>query len=190
MEPRHLAATVLLIFLCTLVKSVSADVIANNSELAEIFAMDQADREPGYDGIDWDVVGARDEKRRSRTVALLRSGLVRTSEDFLHAAYVFQHGDTVEEARLALSLSWIAASIDPDNDDARWMTASAWDRLMMRQSQPQWYGTQYQRFGDGEWLLYEVQEDAVNDEQRKALNVPPLNELIEHAKSLNDKSLE
>jgi hypothetical protein len=92
----------------------------------------------------------------------------------------------VEDARLALSLSWVAASIDPDNDEAKWLTASAWDRLMMRQGQPQWYGTQAERRpGDTEWQLYTIQEDAVTDDQRRELNVPGLEELKEQFREMN-----
>jgi len=161
--------------------------IADNKILARIFEMDQADREAGSEGIDWNAVNARDTERRTKTLELLRGGKIRTSEDFLHAAYIFQHGKSIEDFRLALSLAWVAATMNPNNEDAKWLTASAWDRLLMNQGQPQWYGTQYQRFGDGDWMLHEVQEDAVSDEQRNALNVPTLDELKEHAKMLNDK---
>ena len=34
---------------------------------------------------------------------------------------------------MALSLAWVAAIIDPNNEDARWLTASAWDRLLKNQ---------------------------------------------------------
>jgi len=115
-------------------------------------------------------------------------GEIKTSEDFRHAAYVFQHSETIDDYRLALSLAWVAATIDPKNEDAKWLTAAAWDRLLMNQGQPQWYGTQYQRkYGDSEWQLYEVQDGAVTDEQRQELNVPTLDESKERLKKLNEK---
>ena len=151
--------------------------IADNEFLANMFETDQADREAGSEGIDWNSVNARDTERRAKTLELLRAGKIRTSDDFLHAAYIFQHGKSIEDFRLALSLAWLAASINPNNEDAKAMTAAAWDRLLMNQGQPQWYGTQYQKFGDGDWMLHDVQEDAVSDEERNALNVPTLKEL-------------
>ena len=160
--------------------------LQNNGELTKLFESDRADREPGPDGIDWDVIGERDTDRRNRTLEIIRKGEARTSEDFRHAAYIFQHGKTIEDFRLALSLAWLAASIDPDNQDAKWLTAAAWDRLLMNQGQPQWYGTQFQRkHGESEWTLYEIQEDAVSDEQRQELNVPTLEETNEQLHNLN-----
>ena len=183
----HLSILVLLTTNEPYLLAVEHEEIADNKILANIFEMDQADREAGSEGIDWNAVNARDTERRTKTLELLRGGEIRTSDDFLHAAYIFQHGKSIEDFRLALSLAWLAATINPNNEDAKWLTASAWDRLLMNQGQPQWYGTQYQRFGDGDWMLHEVQEDAVSDEQRNALNVPTLKELKEHAKMLNDK---
>jgi len=164
-------------FCCVGASAADSVEIDSNAELAEMFEQDQADRRPGSDGIDWDIVSPRDAKRRQRVLDLLRDGLVKTSDDFHRAGMVFQHGGTVEDARLAMSLAWVGASIDPDNDKAKWLTAAAWDRLLMYQGQPQWYGTQYRRI-EGEWRLYTVQEDAVTDEQRQALNVPTLDETM------------
>jgi hypothetical protein len=183
----HLSILVLLTTIEPSLFAIEHEDIADNKILAKMFETDQADREPGSEGIDWNAVNVRDAERRTKTLELLRGGKIRTSDDFLHAAYIFQHGKAIEDFRLALSLAWLAASINPNNEDAKSLTASAWDRLLMNQGQPQWYGTQYQRFGDGAWMLHEVQEGAVSDEQRNALNVPTLKELKEHAKMLNDK---
>ena len=161
--------------------------LSDHAELKKMYENDQSDRSPGPDGIDWAVVGERDERRRTRTLELLREGAVRTSGDYLHAAFVFQHGESVEDARLALSLAWISATIDPENDTARWLTAAAWDRLMMRQDQPQWYGTQFTRPpGESEWRLYKIAEDAVTDEERTALGVRTLEESKARVKKMNE----
>ncbi len=160
--------------------------LTNNEELVQLFEMDQADREPGHGGIDWEVVNERDADRRAQVLEILRKGKIRTSGDFRHAAYVFQHGATIQDFRLALSLAWLAATIDPDNEDAKWLTAASWDRLLMNQGQPQWYGTQYRRFGDSAWELYEIQDGAVTDEERQQLNVPTLDESKEQLRILNE----
>jgi len=162
-----------------------ASDLIDNKTLTAIFEEDQADRDPGFDGIDWDEVNERDADRRLRTLEILRRGQARTSGDFLHAAYVFQHGSTVEDFRLALSLSWVAATIDPKNEEARWLTASAWDRLLKEQGQPQWYGTQIEKFADSPWQIYEIQEGVVTDEQRKQMSVPPLDEILRGVAEMN-----
>ena len=164
-----------------------ASDLTDNKTLTAIFEEDQADRDTGFDGTDWDEVNERDADRRLRTLQILRRGEVRTSADFLHAAYVFQHGGTVDDFRLALSLGWIAAIIDQNNEDAKWLTASAWDRLLKEQGQPQWYGTQIEKFGDSPWQMYKLQEGAVTDEQRKQLNVPTLEEILTGVREMNSE---
>jgi len=176
---------VLCTFAVQLPSAGEASDLIDNEALTRIFEMDQADREPGLDGIDWIVVDERDADRRLQTLEILRRGEVKTSKDFLHAAYVFQHGSIVEDFRLALSLAWVAAIIDPENEEARWLTASAWDRLLKEQGQPQWYGTQIERFGDSPWQIYEIQEGAVTNEQRNQMSVPPLDEILRGIAEMN-----
>ncbi len=183
----RLLALVLGTFSVQLPSAGEASDLIDNEALTKIFEMDQADREPGLVGIDWIVVNERDADRRLQTLEILRRGEVKTSMDFLHAAYVFQHGSTVEDFRLALSLAWVAAIIDPENEDARWVTASAWDRMLKEQGQPQWYGTQIEKFGDSPWQVYEIQEGAVTDEQRKQLSVPPLEEILSGVAEMNSE---
>lgn len=43
--------------------AVESNEAVDNEELARIFNMDQADRDPGPDGIDWDAVDERDAER-------------------------------------------------------------------------------------------------------------------------------
>ena len=159
--------------------------LADNKTLAAIFEEDQADRSSEFDEIEWDTVNERDAVRRSRTLEIIRRGEIRTSADFLHAAYIFQHGSTVEDLRLALSLSWIAATIDQDNLEAKWLTASAWDRLLKEQGQPQWYGTQIEKFRNSPWQIYKIQKGAVTDQQREEMGVPPLGEIQRGVAEMN-----
>ena len=99
---------------------------------------------------------------------------------------IFQHGARVADSRLAYSLAWISVTLDPLDDKARWLSAAAWDRMMMKQEQPQWYGTQFTRKNENtNWKLYDMAENAVTDEEREAMNVPPLSEAIEQLKQNN-----
>jgi len=164
-----------------------ASDLTDNKTLTEIFEADQTDRDFGFDEIEWDEVNERDADRRLQALEILRGGEVRTSNDFFHAAYVFQHGGTVEDFRLALSLAWVAAIINPNNEEAKWLTASAWDRLLKEQGQPQWYGTQIEKFGDSPWQIYKLQEGAVSDEQRNQLSVPTLDEIMIGVREMNSE---
>jgi hypothetical protein len=157
-------------------------VVADNEELLKLYEQDQEDRSGE---VDWSVAGPRDEQRRIRVMELINASKVRTSNDYLHAAMVFQHGADTTAARLAHSLAQTAVDLDPTNDAAKWLTAAAWDRYMMRLGEPQWYGTQFVRGPDGSWELYEVDSIAVTDEMRRELGVPSLAESRKRVKKYN-----
>ena len=154
---------------------------------------DQADRKNGT--IDSETV-TRDAGRREKVLEELRSGRIRTANDYYHAAMVFQHGESADDIRLAFSLAWAGAQMNTRHKDrARWLSAAAWDRIMMRLQKPQWYGTQYVADDpNSEFRLYRIDEDAVTDQERRRLNVPVLSEAKKRVEFLNrrlrDKSKE
>jgi hypothetical protein len=154
--------------------------------LARIAAADQADREPGPNRIDWSVVGKRDAIRREQVMQLLNSGEIRTAEDYFDAAVIFQHGDTMQDAQLALALATVASRIDPTNREATVLTANAWDRVMTRAGKPQWYGTQYVRSKTtGKWELYPTEPGVITEAQRRAMGLPTLEEDRAHLDQIN-----
>lgn len=148
--------------------------MARNPELAAIYEADQAARARPAE-VDWAVLLPEDRKRRHRVMELLQAGEVRDPVDYHHAAMVFQHGETLDDIRLAHALSTIAMSLAPDEKRYRWLTAASWDRIMTTRLQPQWYGTQFQSDDSG-FFLYPVAEGAVSDDDRKAMQVPTLAE--------------
>lgn len=149
---------------------------ADNAELAALYEEDQGDRSAGPD-IDWEVVTPRDSLRRVRVQEMLAADEVRTSEDYRHAAMIFQHGSDTIAARLAHELALKAVELDSTNTSAKRLVAAAWDRYLMRKGEPQWYGTQYVNDGPGTpWRLYDIDTTAVTDDERRQLNVPTLAE--------------
>ncbi len=166
-------------------KAVFAADLPSNIPLRELKNQDQAVRSGSVDAIDWGVVSIQDAARRKQVAELLRRGEVKTSEDYYNAALVHQHGETADDIRLAYSLDTIAAALDPENTGAKWLTAAAWDRIMMRVGQPQWYGTQYSKPNSSEaWQLYKTDETVVSDEERRRLGVPALAESKSRAASI------
>jgi hypothetical protein len=157
-----------------------------NLELAQITLQDQEDRRPGPNKIDWSVVNQRDEHRRGRVLQILREGNIRTDSDFFNAALVFQHGGSSEDIRLAHALAHTAQQINPQNKSAVWLTAASWDRLMLRLGQPQWYATQFVK-RDGRWVVYEVNESVVSDEERVRVGARTLKDAQAHAEFLNTR---
>ena len=151
--------------------------LVENAELRALYAQDQAAR--SAPDIDWVALTKADAARREKVQAMLAAGIVRGANDYYHAAMVFQHGDTLADYRLANALATLAMQLDPGNKHYRWLAGASWDRLLMRQLQPQWYGTQYK--GDAKGMyLYPVAADAVTDAERKAMVGHTLAESIAH----------
>jgi hypothetical protein len=166
--------------------SASADEGPVAERLIELFEADQADRRPGPDRFDWAVVCRRYEQRRAEVLSIMRTRGLRSAEDYYRAARMFRCGTSTDDVRLAFSLAWIASALDPEDRRARWLSAAAWDRIMVHQGMPQWYGTQFRRRADdAPWELYELDESAVTDEDRAKLGVESLEQAQERATRMN-----
>ena len=155
-----------------------------NVELLELYEQDQGDRhtDPG-EGIDWSVVGPRDEARQTRVAEIMAAGGANAADDYYHAAMVYQHGSEPEDVEQAHKWAVQAVELDPDHGDAKWLAAAAEDRYLMYLGKPQKYGTQF-RMVDGRWTLWEV-DPSITDEERARWNVPPLREAQQRAKAMN-----
>lgn len=154
-----------------------------NPELLRMFDEDQADRR--NQPIDWTVVTPRDEARRRRAAEILDAGGVKEPEDFLHAAFIFQHGEETADYARAEALARRAVELDPEFTRARWMIAAAHDRWLHSRGEPQIYGTQFRKGEDGRWSLDPIDPDAVTDAEREAYGVPPLAESRVRAERMN-----
>jgi hypothetical protein len=86
---------------------------------------------------------------------------------------------------MAHAFATIAAALDPLDRSARWLKAASWDRMLLRQKKPQWYGTQYVRDAGGRWALYQLDESAVTDADRVELAIPTLAEAKKRVEVMN-----
>src|SRR5687767_13827969 len=111
---------------------------ADNQQLQAIVNADQAERQRNITQEQWKEVTLRDAQRRVKVQAELAAGRVESSLDFYNAALVMQHGQTLEDIRMAHALATVAASLDPQNRSARWLKAASWDRMMTTLNKPQW----------------------------------------------------
>lgn len=144
---------------------------ASNAEMTAIFVADQAARE-NPSKIDWNVVRSADQVRQKRTQALLDAGELRSADDFYHAAFVFQHGDTPDDYMKAHALALVSAA--RGKAEAAWIAAATLDRYLQNIGQPQIYGTQ-DRLKPGEaWTQEPYRRDLLSDALREATGVPPL----------------
>jgi hypothetical protein len=170
-----------LLFVClwqsTAVAAVEGEQ-PNNARIAQLFAEDQDDRR-GFPNtkLTYKEINLRDEDRRSEVLELLKRAEIRTAQDYFYAAVIFHHGQTFEHYRMAASLSWIAHELEPGNAAYAWQTASSWDRMMLKKNRPQWYGVQAHRDDQNRVVLSQIDETAVNDDERAHFNVRPLQEL-------------
>ncbi len=160
--------------------ALAAD-LPSNSEMAAIFAADQADRQAGAQ-IDWAAVVPRDEARRARTLELLNAGKLQSGDDFWHAAFVFQHGGEASSYLLAHTLAMIATA--RGRPDATWIAAATLDRYLQAIGQKQVYGTQFSNRDGAGWNQEPYDRALVSDALRAALGVPPQAEQAERVKEL------
>lgn len=140
---------------------------STNAEMTEIYNADQADRQSN--NIDWSVVGPADKKRRARTAELLKSGALQSGEDYEHAAFVYQHGDTANDYLMAHLLAMIAVA--RGNPGAIWIASATLDRYLQTISKSQVLGTQYRTLQNGSVTQDPYDRDLVSDSMRQALHV-------------------
>jgi hypothetical protein len=159
---------------------------ADNEQLRTIVSADQAERQGSHTPEEWTDISRRDAGRRVQVQAELAAGRIQSSADYFNAALVMQHGETLEEIRMAHALATISASLDPSNRSARWLKAASWDRMLLRQKKPQWYGTQYVKDADDKWALYTVDEAAVTDAERVEMAAPTLAEAKKRVEMMNN----
>jgi hypothetical protein len=146
---------------------------ADNEELLRIAREDQEDRAPGAGGIDWRVVGPRDQARLKRTRELYAAGSLRTGADWMRAALVFQHSDRSEDYLLAHEMC--LAALAQGETRAAWLAAATLDRFLRSIGRNQRFGTQFEPDPGGRLAVAPV-DDAVTDALRAAVDVPSLAE--------------
>jgi hypothetical protein len=157
-----------------------------NPALLFAFEDDQAERAalPPQPPWDFTKIARHDAARRHLVEVMLARGLVRSADDYYHAAMILQHGldagayiDARRFARRAVELRpWFA--------EARWLYAAATDRYLQCMGKPQIFGTQYRQTA-GQWTLEPFDPKAVSDAERMRWRVPSLLERMEFIDGLN-----
>lgn len=153
-----------------------------NSELQDLFRADQDERaiHPDYGTPEYWALRARDTERRKRLQSIVESDGLKELEDYYHAAWILNHGETVEEIWQAHILAKRAAELG--FRQARWLAAATNDRWLMYQGRPQKYGTQIVPDGKRQ-RVWDV-EPATSDAERAEWDVPSLAEMERRAEEL------
>ncbi len=177
------------LFGTTFIQRVFAEV-STTDELAKMYKQDQNDR-AALDTKDpppalWKTMSTHDKEHYDRVKALIQQNKLSSGDDFFYAAMIMQHGDTPKDYMLAHILAMAAAQ--KGKEEAVWLSAASFDRLMQSANQPQVFGTQF--YSEGK-QPYEVRKpmdlDLINDSLRKAFKVPTVAENNERLKQLNSK---
>lgn len=143
--------------------------------LAELYAADLREHSavPPVGTPEYTALRERDRGRREQAFAALEElrGAGRLSNDDLyHAAWLYNHGDSPEDAKFAHELASVASRRGLAK--ARWLAAAAYDRWCMYEGRPQKFGTQF--VPDGvRYRLWDV-DSSTTDAERAEWDVPNL----------------
>lgn len=150
--------------------SPSGAPASSNPEMQRLFDEDQADRRGDATALDWGQITLHDGPRRTAVAKLLEAGALRTGQDFLQAAFVFQHGRAPNDFLLAHTLAMVAVA--KGERSALWIASASLDRYLQAIERPQIFGTQYDIPGQGEPSQGLYDRDLVADALRLELGVP------------------
>ncbi len=144
--------------------------IADNEELRLLVEADQQDRsDPDPAAMTEEKALAqmqRDAERRARVEAMLEAGEIRTLQDYVNAALIFQHGNDSASYRKVFELSREVLKIDSTHGDARQFYAMGYDRYLLAVGKPQVYATQISFDQQQGWHIPPVDTTAVTEAER------------------------
>lgn len=156
-----------------------------SSELQHLFSADRDERadHPAYGTPEYRLLRARDAERRRRLQDIVESGGLKEPEDYYHAAWILNHGESLEEIWQAHLLAKEAVKLG--SRQARWLAAATYDRWLMYQGKPQKYGTQIVPDGKRQ-RVWDV-DPATSDAERAEQDVPTLAEMERRAEEVTRK---
>lgn len=150
---------------------------------------DQSDRRK-YDksgSTDWATIADRDALRQRKVVAQIKAHRVRTRNDFYCSSLILLHAGDEKNLKLSYSLAIQGILHFPDEPKFIKLSALAWDRLMMARQQPQWFGTQFEKFGPKTevFRLYPLADGVMSEAERVKLGGQSTAQIAAELQSLN-----
>ncbi len=135
-------------------------------------------------GISGDFV-RQQESRIERIREFDEKGELQTAADYYNASWILVASQ--EEEDLALARDFALQAVELGEDRGFRIAATAIDKLNRIDGLPQRYGTQYE-FNQflGRWRLYPV-DPATTDAERESMGIPPLRDLYERERELNER---
>lgn len=146
-----------------------------NQQLKQIYENDITDRN---NAIPDDLLNENDRERILLVQQILDETPNLQAQDYHHAAFIFQHGETLDHYKEAHKLAMKAVELG--DETARWLAAASLDRSLLMDGKPQKYGTQFIKLSEeSDWELALPIDPSVTDEERAIWNVPPLKVALE-----------
>ena len=154
-----------------------------NEELLALYNADRQEhaKQAKVNTPEYKEMRLRDLQRRERVMEIIGTSDSLSAEDYFHAAWIMNHGDTATDAEKAHRLALQASELG--HRPARWLAAASYDRWQLYQGKPQKYGTNYIYNGKKD-RLWDV-DPSTTDEERAAWDVPPLAEQRRKAEEAN-----
>ncbi|MGB8602090.1 MAG: hypothetical protein WCD42_07830 [Rhizomicrobium sp.] len=164
----------------------------NNPQMDALFAADQADRAPGTKWTEETSlrVYQQDQARRGQTRTMLQQHQLHSGDDFVHAAFIFQHGETPADYMLAHILAMTAMTrgnaSDSHGQTAAWIAAATLDRYLLETKQKQIFGTQFGTKKDTSEMEFSPADlNQIPDDIRWTFGVPSQAEQLKMLRKLN-----
>ncbi len=143
------------------------------------------DRQEGvFSGLEQDQM-ARQESRREKVRQFIVEEKLESASDYLYAGAILA-SSPFEDDLIAAQMAGLKAA-ELGEDKGFRVAAEAIDRHAMHLGKPQRYGTQYYYEEVlQKWRLYPV-DPRTSDEERRAMGVAPLSELMARTEKLNER---
>lgn len=151
--------------------------MAINLELEDLYFADKKEREE-FDEVDKGALNTlekNDKTRLARVKEILSEIDIEEIWNCHYLAYLFQHGETIEDYKNAHK--YAKKAVDMGSNVTKWLYAATLDRWLVAQGKPQKYGTQFRQV-NGKWELLPV-DSTITDEERVKYGVPPLSEALQ-----------
>lgn len=135
---------------------------ARSLELKQLVLADQKDRI----SVDMSKMAKEDLARRKRVGEIFSEGCLKSAEDYLAAALIYQHGDTPDNYHQAYI--WSMKAVKLGNNDAKAMVALTIDRYLVSIGHKQLFGSQFfSSESTGRCYCMEQVETSFPDDLRK-----------------------
>ena len=123
-------------------------------------------------------MSARDKVRQKKVEQILKTHKNLDGVDYYHAAMVFQHSHIDQKRAVTLAKK----SMKLGNENAKWLYAAAYDRMLRGKGKKQKFGTQFWLLKNGKAKV-QPYDKRTSDRTRAKFNVLPIKQRLKELNS-------